>query len=131
MFDTADTTIPCSGNVIRDATIPPSDFPSCPAARVRPPASVTLSTSQPRPYPVSSPDDSLCDVCSNCTVARCSSLPLFTPIPKRTRSDGVDLAGRSLWGSPQANSRSDSSTCPLQPALNWASELFTKEYFTV
>ena len=30
MFDVTDTTIPCSGNVMKEATIPPSDSPSWP-----------------------------------------------------------------------------------------------------
>lgn len=49
VFDVTDTVTPCSGNVMRDATIPPSESPSWPTVRVCLPASATVSRSQPRP----------------------------------------------------------------------------------
>ena len=49
MFDVTATTIPWSGNVMRDATVPPNDSPSWPTTRVCSPANGTVSRSQPRP----------------------------------------------------------------------------------
>ena len=49
MFDVTATTIPCSGTVMSDATIPPSASPSWPTVRVGSPASLTDSRSQPKP----------------------------------------------------------------------------------
>jgi hypothetical protein len=48
--------MPCSGKVMIDATIPPSDSPSWPTTCVCSPASVTVSRSQPRAYPVFCPE---------------------------------------------------------------------------
>jgi hypothetical protein len=84
------TAMPRPGNVTSDVEPPMMNSLSWPTIVVASPAMVAGSRSQPRPYPVSSPDASRCGVRSNVTVAGWSNLPPSIAIAKRTRSEGVD-----------------------------------------
>src|SRR5688500_4269098 len=90
VFDITATTSPRSGNVKNEVELPSMVRLAWCAARVGLPASGKVSSVQPRPKLVSSPDRSGCRVWSMLTVAGFSSVPLLIAIPNRTRSDGVD-----------------------------------------